>query len=126
MRSFIVSVIIAAAIIFACFFHTYHIEKVSVNLLKSNNALHYALENEDFESAEILTENMTEYIKNKKFSLAAIMDHNELNKIETNLAELDTYIKNNVKADALAKCSTIDVILRNMPQNYRLKIENIL
>ena len=69
---------------------------------------------------------MADYVDEKKLSLAIIMDHTDLDKIEMGIAELKGYIEGEIKTDALAKCNSLDVMIRHMPKNYKLKIENVL
>lgn len=126
MRSFITSLIIAALIISGTVFYTHRIEVVSEKLLKDNRTIISSLKEEDFETASALTSDMAEYVNDKKISLAIIMDHTDLDKIESGIAELEGYIDGRIKTDALAKCNTLDVMIRHMPKNYKLKIENIL
>lgn len=126
MKSFVVSIIIAAVVISGSLFSTHQIEKVSETLSAENSEITEFLKNEDFEKALRLTEDMEDYVNKKKLSLAIIMDHSDLDKIELSIAELKGYVEGNIRTDALAKCSMLDVLLRHMPKNYNLKIENIL
>lgn len=126
MKSFITSLIIAIIIISSSFFFTHSIEKTSKKLLKDNREIIELIENNDYENAYSLTKDMQEYVNKKKISLAVIMDHGDLDKIESSIAELESYIDHEIKSDALAKCNTLDVIIRHMPKNYKLKIENVL
>ena len=69
---------------------------------------------------------MQEFVNKKKTTLAVIMDHGDLDKIESGIAELESYILHKIKPDALAKCNALDVLIRHMPKNHKLKIENVL
>ncbi len=126
MRSFIISLIIAGIVVASSLFFVGEIEKVSKSVGESVEEIVEALDAEDFEKAGALTEEMAEYVDREKITLAVIMDHTQLDKIESEIAELEGYIKGRVKNDALAKCNVIDVQVRHMPKNYKLKIENIL
>lgn len=126
MKSFIVSLIIGITVIAGTVFYTHRIEVVSEKLSKDNKKLIEVLNDEDFEKALELTNNMDDYVNEKKLSLAIIMDHTDLDKIEMGIAELKGYIEGEIKTDALAKCNSLDVMLRHMPKNYKLKIENVL
>lgn len=126
MKSFIVSLIIGALVIFGSIFYTDRIEMVSEKLVEDNAEIINCLKKEDFETAGKLTADMSDYVNKKKLSLAIIMDHSDLDKIEMGIAELEGYIEGEIKTDALAKCSMIDVMVRHMPKNYKLKLENIL
>ena len=126
MKSFIVSLIIGITIISATVFFTHRIETVSEKLLKDNRKLIEVLNDENFHQAITLANDMADYVDEKKLSLAIIMDHTDLDKIEMGIAELKGYIEGEIKTDALAKCNSLDVMIRHMPKNYKLKIENVL
>ena len=126
MKSFITSLIIASVIIVSSFFFTHSIENTSKELLTDNRTIIKLIKNNDYEKAYSLTKDMLEYINKKKTSLAIIMDHGDLDKIESGIAELESYIDNKIKPDALAKCNALDVLIRHMPKNYKLKVENVL
>lgn len=126
MKSFITSLIIAIIIISSSFFFTKSIENTSEDLLADNREIIKLIKNDEYEKAYALTKDMQKFVNKKKTSLAVIMDHGDLDKIESGIAELESYIDNEIKPDALAKCNTLDVLIRHMPKNYKLKIENVL
>lgn len=126
MKTFFISIGIGVLVVAVSVFYTYRLEKVSENLVMNNRALIEALENDDFEKSEILTDEMEEYINKKKTVLAVVVDHEDLDKIEFAVAELKGYVQYGVKADAVSKCTSLDVLLRHMPKNYKLKVENVL
>lgn len=126
MKSFIASLIIAVIIVSGTVFYTHRIELVSEKLAEDNQKIISLIEKDDFDSASEFTKDMADYVDKKKIALAIIMDHSDLDKIETSIAELQGYIEGKVKTDSVAKCNTLDVMIRHMPKNYKLKIENIL
>lgn len=126
MKSFIISVIIGIFVVLGSMYYTYSIEKVSKELIEDNKKLVLLLKEEDFKGASKLAGDMADYLDKEKIKLAIIMDHSELDKIEMGIAELEGYIEGEIKTDALAKCSMIDVMVRHMPKNYKVKLENVL
>lgn len=126
MKSFIISVIIGILVISGCMYSTYCIENVSKELREDNKKIVNFLKEEDFRGAKEVAKDMSDYLDEEKVKLAIIMDHSELDKIELGIAELEGYIEGEIKTDALAKCSMIDVMVRHMPKNYKVKFENVL
>ena len=126
MRSFIIALIIAGLIVGGTIFSTYRIEVVSGKILDDNQKVVEAVNSNDFKKAKTLARNMAEYVDDKKMSLSIIMDHGDLDKIEQGVAELEGYIEGEAKFDSLAKCKFLDVLIRHLPRNYKLKIENVL
>lgn len=126
MKSFFTALIIALVIAAGTFFYTHNIEVISEKLLADNRRIITCIKDNEYEEAYELTKNMDEYMNETKISLAVIMDHSDLDKIESGIAELESYILSEIKSDALAKCNALDVLIRHMPKNYKLKIENVL
>lgn len=126
MRSFIISLVIAVLIVGGTVFSTYRIEVVSRKILDDNKKVVDAVNEEDYKKAKDLAQHMAEYVDDKKMSLSLIMDHGDLDKIEQGVAELQGYIEGEAKFDSIAKCKFLDVLIRHLPRNYKLKIENVL
>ena len=126
MRSFIIALGIAVATGGGTTFFTHRIEVVSKKVLEDNKQVVEAVLKDDFERAKKLAHHMAEYVDSKKMTMSLIMDHGDLDKIEQGIAELEGYIEGEVKNDSIAKCKFLDVLIRHLPRNYKLKIENIL
>lgn len=126
MRSFIIALVIAGLIAGGTVFSTYRIEVVSRKILDDNKKVVDAVNEEDYKKAKDLAQHMAEYVDDKKMSLSLIMDHGDLDKIEQGVAELQGYIEGEAKFDSIAKCKFLDVLIRHLPRNYKLKIENVL
>lgn len=126
MKSFIASIIIAVILVSGSLFFVSSIERFSEKLSVDIEEMVSALEAEDYGAAGRLVENMEEYVDREKLNLAAILDHTQLDKIENDIAELKGFVECRVKHDAIAKCRVLDVQIRHMPKNHKVKIENIL
>lgn len=126
MKSFFISISIGILIVAASVFYTYCLEKVSDSLVEDNKELIEVLGNDDFDKAEKIAGKMEDYINRKKTVLAIVVNHEDLDKIEFAMAELRGYVECRIKADAISKCVSLDVLLRHIPKNYKLKVENVL
>lgn len=126
MRSFIISMVIAAVMATACIIYTPHLDKVSKSLIGEGEAASEYLMAEEFEKASEHIAVIDDYVTKHRASLAASLDHGELEKIESALAELKSYAALGEKEHALAKASALKLHLEHLPQNYKLKLENIL
>lgn len=119
--SFLSVVIIAAGILYSS-----KIDRFAAQLLEKNNEIYTSLTNEDYTSAQKLVASSSEYLKRYSTALQATGDHSEITQLEINLTELGEYIKAEQKADALAKSSSLNILIRSIPINYKMKFENIL
>lgn len=126
MKSFIISLAIAALIVAGSVAYGIHMQTVSEELISINDRLSQAVEEENYESASYMTEKIEDYLNSKRTLLAAIDNHEVLDKIEMNLEELSSFIEGAQKTDALSKCRVLGFLYEHLPKNYELKFENIL
>ncbi len=126
MRSFVISMIILAMIVAGSVFSIKYIEKITDNMVAKNERITEALKNRDFHSASEFAQELDEYIKEKRVILSMVMDHNNLTTIEVYVGELEQYVKDEVRHDALAKSAVLDRLFKELPKNYKLEAENIL
>lgn len=126
MRSFVISMIILAMIVAGSVLSIKYIEKITDNMVAKNERITEALKNRDFHSASEFAQELDEYIKEKRVILSMVMDHNSLTTIEVYVGELEQYVKDEVRHDALAKSAVLDRLFKELPKNYKLEAENIL
>ena len=126
MRSFVISMIILAMIVAGSVLSIKYIEKITDNMVAKNERITEALKNRDFHSASEFAQELDEYIKEKCVILSMVMDHNSLTTIEVYVGELEQYVKDEVRHDALAKSAVLDRLFKELPKNYKLEAENIL
>ena len=126
MRSFVISMIILAMIVAGSVLSIKYIEKITDNMVAKNERITEALKNRDFHSASDFAQELDEYIKEKRVILSMVMDHNSLTTIEVYVGELEQYVKDEVRHDALAKSAVLDRLFKELPKNYKLEAENIL
>lgn len=126
MKSLIIAILIAATIIFGGIYATNKLSDVSVYLIEVCEQTSELIENEDFEKAEELAKKLKEGIEENYNMFAVSIDHNEIDKIEMNIDQLQVYIKEHQKADALAFGNVLLGLFEHLPKDYKLKLENIL
>lgn len=103
-----------------------YIEGLSDEMLIYSSEISYLLDEENFDLALKKTNELSDFIEEKKVMLASTTDHNKLDEIEKTLAELASYIESRKKHDSLAKCEVLDFLFEHFPRDYMLKAENIL
>lgn len=126
MKSVVISVIIAAIVVAGSLVYTRSLENVSEELMSINEQVSKYIENEDYLSAESEIAHLKAYLNSRRAVLDAIGNHEEMDKIEMNLYELEEYSNGEKKTDALSKCRVLDFLFEHLPLNYKLKPENIL
>ncbi len=126
MKSFIFAIFMAIIITAGCLFYTNRLNNLSTELDDQCITILNSIKEEDFEKAWENTQYLEEFLEEKKVILASFIDHNELDKVETNLEQMKVYIAEEKRSDALANCKSLSALFLHFPKNYKVKIENIL
>lgn len=126
MKSFLITLVLAAVMVMSGIFCSSYIDRVAGELSERNQTIAELIRHADYSAATEQAEMLSEEIEKKKIILAITLDHTELDKIETNLAELLSYSRDQQGYDAAAKCKTLSFLFQHLPKNYQLKWENIL
>lgn len=126
MKSFMISLIIAALLLFGGFFYMSRLEKISDDLHEINVGISEALRNEDYELAQSKIPELESAISDYEIFCASWENHEHIDEMESTIAELKIYIENHCRSDALAKSNVLSFLFDHLPKNSRLKLENIL
>lgn len=126
MKSFVTALILALVIVVLGVMHTSKIEKLSDELLKANEKISAAVDSDDFKEADLQIEKIRRIVEENRMMLTLSMDHNEVDKIEMNVAQLEAYVEEEKREDALSFLNVLETLFIRLPKNYRLKIENVL
>lgn len=125
MKSLITAFIIAAVVIGTSLYCSHQIDKLTNELTKKNDILLKNITDENFDEALKLLDDIDKTIENSSVLLASYLDHSELQKIETQLVQLDVYIREQEKITALANVNTLNLLFNHLPEDYHVRLENI-
>lgn len=126
MRSFIVALCIGIIMVGGCILYMMEVEDISDELKNLNEKVIDNIKVEQYFEAEENLKKLSGYFEGKLIMLAATGNHTELDQIQIYISQIDEYIKEEQKGDALAFCESLDIMLQHLPKNYRLRPENIL
>ncbi len=126
MKSLIIAILIATVIIFGGIYATDKLGDISSYLLDLCEQTSDAVKNDDFQVAGELIGEMEGCVEENYIMFATSIDHNEIDKIEMNIKQMQVYIEQEQKADALAYGNVLIGLFEHLPKDYRLKLENIL
>lgn len=82
--------------------------------------------NGDYESAGDEIEKLVQYLDENRTVLAATGNHEDFDKIEMNISEVEGYINGGEQTDAVSHCRVLGFLFEHLPKNYKFKLENIL
>ncbi len=126
MKSFIFAAVLSLIIIASGTVLSQKIESATATVSQGNQNLHNSLENKDIEKSINALNSAEKEFKNHKVLFEATSDHEELLRIELHYAAIRDFIYEEQFGDALASCSEIDLLLSHLPENFKVRGENIL
>ena len=126
MRSFICALVITAVIISSCLLYVNKMDEISLEMITINERTYDFIAGENYTEAEKSTEELKQYLEDNRVLLAATGDHEEIKELEIRCCELTEIIRCGIYCDAMAKCASIEMLLRHLPSNYKMRAENIL
>ncbi len=72
------------------------------------------------------SKNFVQYLDENSTVLAATGNHEDFDKIEMNISEVEGYINGGEQTDAVSHCRVLGFLFEHLPKNYKFKLENIL
>ena len=126
MKAFVTSIVIAVIIVAGSAMYTHELETISDELVAINDVITENIENGQYDEANGKISELDRYLEEKREMLATTGNHQELDTIQINLSELKRFSQGEMQTDALSRCQVLDFLFHHLPQDYRLKIENIL
>lgn len=125
MKSVITAIIITAVIIGGGFYSSYRIDGLTEELTAENGAMLDAIKEEDYSMAYDRLGAVDEKLEDNRILLGSLFDHAVLEKIEMYVTQIKIYIEEEEKASSLGAGYTLDKLFRDMPNDYRLRPENV-
>lgn len=126
MKSFFVAVAIFAVLLLSGFAFNSCLDSTSEKLLESFEQISAQVENGDFEGANRHAEELSEYVDNKKPLMSSILDHGNIDEIEKEISGLLGYTENQDKANSEVCLKKLEHMFKHLPENYKLRLQNIL
>lgn len=125
MRSLIAVLILSAAIIGGGIYCTRQTDKLTYELTRKTEELSKEVENGSFTKASELLDEITDIMESNSLLLASYIDHGELNKIDLYITQLGVYLKQEEKNASLVCGNTLGKLFVSLPEDYKVKLENV-
>jgi 5-bromo-4-chloroindolyl phosphate hydrolysis protein len=126
MRSVIIALALMLCVVTGGGMYTSTLLNVSDELSELNSSVRDSLYRDNIEGARSGITQMKDYLSKKESILSAMGNHEDIDKIKINMAELEIYTLCDEIPDALAKSEVLEFLFSHLPENYRLKPENIM
>lgn len=125
MKSLIMALIIAAVIVTGGIYCTSRVDNLMGELTQKSDSIAENINNGGYERAENILSEIEKSLEGDAAILASYLDHNELDKIEIAIAQLEVYLDRKEKTSALAGTNTLKRHFLRIPKDYQIKLENI-
>lgn len=125
MRTFVLAVVILVIIITGCLFSTNFINAETRSMQDQLTKLEKQLYVEDWDKARTEYKNFKSQWNEIHPIWSMLIDHNEIDYINMDLSELEAFIINEDKTNALAKTSSLHVLVGHIPEKEYLTLRNI-
>ena len=126
MKSFIVAMSIFAVLVVGGMAFNYSLNATTEELLKSCEGIENSIKSGKIDEAYDKGNRLSEYIDGKKPLLSSILDHSNIDEIEEQISELLGYTEQNDTAYALVAIKKLAHMFGHLPENYALKLQNVL
>lgn len=126
MKSFFIAISIFAILLIGGFVFNYCLDNTSEKFLGTFEQISAQVEEGDFEGANKHAQELSEYVDNKKPLMSSILDHGNIDEIEKEISGLLGYTENEDKANSEVCLKKLEHMFKHLPENYKLRLQNIL
>lgn len=126
MKSFFIAISIFAVLLLSGFVFDFCLDATSEKLLEDFERISQQVEKEDFKGANSGAEELSKYIDEKKPLMSSILDHGNIDEIEKEVSGLLGYTENQDKTNSEVCLKKLEHMFNHLPENYKLRLENIL
>lgn len=125
MRSILLSILFLAVIITGSLSTLYYLDNQSEELLHKLDILEAQIEAAKWDEANTSTKEFKENWVKVDRTWSMLIDHYEIDYINMDLGELEAYVKNKDKANAMAKVKSLQLLVEHIPDKERPSLKNI-
>lgn len=126
MKSFIIAMSIFAVLIASGIGFNFCLNNTSERLLRSCEEISDDIEEAKMQEAYAKSKELSEYIDGKKPILSSILDHSSVDEIEKQISEVIGFAGQNDVIDAVVSVKKLKHMFEHLPENYSLRLQNIL
>lgn len=126
MKTFIFAMFLAVLAVLGGILFNMQIDKSAKIMAEQEHHISAHLSSEDAKAALEEIEKLIGYIDEKRTVLASTIDHKVIDDIEVCLAEIRGFAEVDEFSLALTQCRRLEHLIRHLPSNYSLTLQNIL
>lgn len=126
MKPMLLAIFFLIVIISGSLSSIYYISRQSEALQEQLVELERHIDSENWDKASSIYSDFKQSWVKIDHTWSMLIDHSEIDYINTDLGELEAYIKTQEKADALAKVSSLQWLVKHIPEKEFPVLKNIL
>ena len=126
MRSFFIAMSILTFLIVGGLSFDYCLNNTTNTLLSSCDEIDKDIRDSKFKDAYNKVGELSEYIDINKPLLSSILDHSSIDEIEKEISTLLGYTEKADPINSVVGIKNLKHMLKHLPENYTLKLQNIL
>ena len=126
MKPMLLAIIFLIVIISGSLFSMYYISHESDSLQKQLVELEKNIDSENWDKANSLYNDFKHSWSKVDHMWSMLIDHNEIDYINTDLGELEAFIKTKTTEEALAKLNSLQWLVKHIPEKEYPVLKNIL
>lgn len=124
-RIIITIILLIVIILTSGLYTTYYLSKDTARLIKSINVIESYTQYGEWEKADNAVDDLQQDWKRTRKIWSMLIDHIEVDNIQTSLTRMAKYIKLKEEIDALAEISVLRQFIEHIPRKESLTLENI-
>lgn len=100
-------------------------KKSTIEITDCLSELKDEIENENLENAKLKIEELDNKWDNRHDKLAYYIEHDELEKVDTAIVQVKSFVKNDDIPSAMAELETGKFVLEHIERKYKFNLQNI-
>lgn len=100
-------------------------KKSTIEITECLSELKNEIENENLENAKLKIEELDQKWDNKHDKLAYYIEHDELEKVDTAIVQVKSFVENDDIPSAIAELETGKFVLEHIERKYKFNLQNI-
>lgn len=125
MKQIIAIFIIILLFIGLSMYTNFYLETSSQNIVSHIDNIETFCRHQDWNSINKELQLVNDKWENTKTIWSMLIEHDEVDKIESSLSKVSKYIESKNTSEILAENSNLKVMVKHIPQTYFLNLENI-
>ena len=124
-KEIIICIFIIILIIGLDIFTQNYTKKSTIEITECLSELKNEIENENLENAKLKIEELDQKWDNKHDKLAYYIEHDELEKVDTAIVQVKSFVENDDIPSAIAELETGKFVLEHIERKYKFNLQNI-